>query len=137
MPLSILVPMILVGLPVVIGLVWWVNKNNEQNDLEDELARSRFLLDFPNVKIVSVIVSDNGKTAFLKLSDETEIGLVHQIGQNFLTRVVNRQTLESMEITDNTVILKLRDFTLKKVTFTETAGKAQKMIADLFPEKDN
>ena len=137
MPLSILVPMILIGLPVVIGLVWWVNKNKEQNDLEDELARSRFLLDFPNVKIVSVVISDDGKTAFLQLSETGNVGLVHQIGQNFLTRTIDRQTLESIERTDGTVVLKLRDFTLKKLIFTDASGKAHKLVTRLLPEENN
>ena len=137
MPLSILVPMILIGLPVVIGLVWWVNKNKEQKDLEDELARSRFLLDFPNVKIVSVVISDDGKTAFLQLSETGNVGLVHQIGQNFLTRTIDRQTLESIERTDGTVVLKLRDFTLKKLIFRDASGKAHKLVTRLLPEENN
>ena len=137
MPLSILVPMILIGLPVVIGLVWWVNKNKEQKDLEDELTRSRFLLDFPNVKIVSVVISDDGKTAFLQLSETGNVGLVHQIGQNFLTRTIDRQTLESIERTDGTVVLKLRDFTLKKLIFPDASGKAHKLVTRLLPEENN
>ena len=135
MPLSILVPMILIGLPVVIGLVWWVNKDNENVGLKQELARNRFLLDFPNAELGAIVICDNGKTALLELMNKAGLGMVHGLGQNFLTRELTKASIISLEEDAENLVIRLRDFTLKKLTIKDSTGKARKLIEEMLAKE--
>ncbi len=128
MPLSILVPMILVGLPVVIGLVWWVNKENSHEVMTVVGAKERFGIDFPNLDIEAVVISDDGRSALLKLFDGEGFGLVHRVGQNYLTRLLDENVLHGFETNEKGVAFNLKDFTLKRVVFEDGTGKAHKMF---------
>lgn len=128
MPLSILVPMILFGLPLVIGLVWWVNKGKQVPSLSDETAQMIFLVDYPNCVVEQVLVSDDGKNAFLKLQGRSELGLVHAVGQKFLTRVLDSQTVLGLTSSESAIHLRLQDFTLKQLSFEDENSQARAFL---------
>lgn len=116
MPLYILVPMILVGLPLVIGLVYLTTKREHQPALDETLAISRFKEDYPNCTISNVILSDDGANAFLLIEGEERIGLVAGVGKNYLTRMIGSENVRNLTDNDDQIELVLDDFTLRRLS---------------------
>ncbi|MEL7428614.1 MAG: hypothetical protein AAFN43_01320 [Pseudomonadota bacterium] len=121
MPLSVLVPMILIGLPLVIGLVWFTSRNQAGVMLDPETAISRFTEDFPNAIVQKVWISDNGADAILRLTEPTHFGLVHRVGKNHLTRLVEKQDIRDMNVGSGAVELRLWDFTFAGLRFVSAS----------------
>lgn len=117
MPLSVLVPMILIGLPLVIGLVWFTSRNQARDLLDAETAMNRFTEDFPNSVVQKVWISDNGTDAILRLSEPMRFGLVHRVGKNHLTRLVEKQDIRDMNVGSGAVEFRLWDFTFVGLRF--------------------
>ena len=59
MPLSILVPMILIALPIVLVLVYLQSKDKPPLQLNETVARSQFILEHPGFEVDDIIVSDD------------------------------------------------------------------------------
>ncbi|MEM9278637.1 MAG: hypothetical protein AAGA76_08690 [Pseudomonadota bacterium] len=116
MPLYILVPMILVGLPLVIVLVYWTTRDRKSEPLYAETAKERFLRDFPNFRIKEVMISDHGNSALVFSGQGGETGLVYEIGKNHLTRLLDEHTIIKVEETKAGIDLYVNDFTLKKIS---------------------
>ncbi|MDJ0613558.1 MAG: hypothetical protein QNJ29_07750 [Rhizobiaceae bacterium] len=129
MPLSILVPMILVGLPLVIGLVWWVNRGRSRAPLTACQAKDHFLNDFPNAVVDEILISDDGKNALLRLVDDNAIGMVHQMGQNHLTRLLDKSSVIGFETRSAGFEFRLNDFTLKSVSFENESLNARPWLS--------
>lgn len=113
MPLSILVPMILVGLPLVIGLVYWFS-GSKQSPLSEDMVSELFQRDFPHDEWDAILLDDDAKTAIL-LKNSLPVGLVTAVGQNHITRRFDGKMLRSAEPSSKGVDLVLNDFTLKRI----------------------
>ena len=120
MPLHILVPMILIGLPLVIGIVYWTGREKEKPALSQELIRTRFAEDFPAFDVREAIISDNGNSALLFPADNSEAGLLHSMGQNYLTRLLGKDFVREVKETPQGIDLYVNDFTLKRIAFPLT-----------------
>jgi hypothetical protein len=75
-------------------------------------ARARFLVDYPGEQPGEIVVSNDGKAAFIALAGG-RTGLVHAMGDRFLTRILEPRVVRSVERgSDGVLTLRLDDFTL-------------------------
>lgn len=123
--------MIMIGLPLVIGLVYWSNRNNPSQELTGVIASVRFAEDFPAFRHSEVIVADDCKTAFLVSDSGVEVGLVHQIGQNYLTRMLVHGSVKGVKDTGNGIDLYVNDFTLKKISVPVSNKAKRELIVEI------
>ena len=69
-------------------------------------------------EVDQVILCDDSENAFLLSNAQREIGLVHKMGQNYLTRVLTSENVEKFATRKTELALQLTDFTLPKVSVT-------------------
>ena len=129
MPLYILVPMILVGLPLVIGLVYLTTREEPDVSLDQNAAIARFKEDFPNCVVSKVILSEEGHHAFLFLQDDDGLGFVSGIGKNFLTRMLTSENVRDIRTTNNGLEISLREFAFRKRLIRLDNQDAKQQIA--------
>ncbi len=120
--------MILVGLPLVIGIVYWSGRNKDRPALSHEVVSSRFAEDFPAFQSREVIISDDGKSAFLIPADNGPTGLVHTIGQNQLTRILNDELVREAKDSPKGIDLYVNDFTLRHIPFPLADNDRRKRV---------
>ena len=123
MPLSILVPLILVGLPLVIGTVYWMTRDSDQKPLTKEAAQALFARDFPYLKPDQIWISNDEKSALFLSKKTGAAGLLLQMGSSFLTRVLEKDQYEATRSEDG-LNLYLHEFTLKQVQFETSEADA-------------
>ncbi|WP_352629419.1 hypothetical protein [Mesorhizobium sp. M0227] len=101
-------------------------------------AVSRFTEDFPDEIATVVRLTADAKTAFLDIG-RGRIGIVHSIGDRFLTRIVSPQNVAVLNAGDaNTVSLRLADFTWKGGRFRfASSTDAQGVLKALEPQGSN
>jgi hypothetical protein len=125
MPLELLAGMVVVGLALVIGAVHLSGLSKVARIAGPDAAIARFLVDFPDEKPGEAVVSADGKDAFIAL-DGNRVGMVHAIGDRYLTRILRAGMVRSVSASGNgEVELRLADFTLprERARFA-TAGEA-------------
>ena len=128
MPLTILVPMILVGLPLVIGLVWYMGGSENWQSLDTEKAVDRFKRDFPGFEISDVILAENRESAILLTEPGKAPGLVLRVGKNCLTRVLDHDTMRGYQETDSGLKLEFHDFTLRQTMFPVACAETRETL---------
>ncbi|MEM9329893.1 MAG: hypothetical protein AAGA53_01125 [Pseudomonadota bacterium] len=132
MPLHILVPMILIGLPLVIVLVYLTTRDRKQERLSKESAVQIFSRDFPNFIAHEVVLSDQADAAFILSDQQNEIGFVKEFGKNHLTRLLDREFLSKVEVTTSGIDLYVNDFTLNRISILmgnlESRGRIHELL---------
>jgi hypothetical protein len=114
MPLELLAGMVVVGLALVIGAVHLSGLSKAARIAGPDAAIARFLVDFPDEKPGEAVVSADGKDAFIAL-DGNRVGMVHAIGDRYLTRILRAGMVRSVSASGNgEVELRLADFTLPR-----------------------
>ncbi|WP_352628027.1 hypothetical protein [Mesorhizobium sp. M0496] len=98
-------------------------------------AMSRFAEDFPDEKVTLVRLTADARTAFLDIG-LGRIGIVHSVGDCFLTRIVTPEDVAVLNFGDvNTVSFRLADFTWKGGCFRfASAADAQGLLKALQPQ---
>jgi hypothetical protein len=127
MPLEFLAVMVVAGLALVIGAVHVSGLSRQALVSEAEQARARFLVDFPDEATGEVVVSADGKAAFIALPGG-RTGLVHAIGDRFLTRILEPGMVRAVRREgDGGLTLMLEDFTLpaERARFLNAADAAK------------
>ncbi|WP_352581547.1 hypothetical protein [Mesorhizobium sp. M0088] len=101
-------------------------------------AMSRFAEDFPEEIATVVRLTADAKTAFLDIG-RGRFGIVHSIGDCFLTRIVTSRDVAVLNAEDaNTVSFRLADFTWKGGRFRfASAVDAQGLLEALEPQHSN
>lgn len=115
MPLSILVPLIVVGIIVVILCVRTFGGVKSHEPLTQVLVKARFLEDFPNANIAAVHIDDPSQSAWLALTDENSIGILQPFGSGTLVRTISQAQIKSVDWRDNSAVLHINDFAMKTV----------------------
>jgi hypothetical protein len=112
MPLEILAVMVVAGLALVIGAVHFSGMSRPARIGDAEVARARFLVDYPGEQTGEIAVSDDGRAAFIALGGG-RTGLVHAIGARYVTRILQPQAVRAVNCDGSGgLALRLRDFTL-------------------------
>ncbi len=126
MSLPVLVAIVVVGIAAVIAAVHLSGGSAKARLSGADQALERFAAAFPDITARAVFLTEGGEAAFLLL-DNDAVGIVHGIGDKFLTRIVVNADVEGLRaLDDRTVSLRLRDFTWRGGDFrfadTEAVG---------------
>ncbi|KAB2788376.1 hypothetical protein F9K97_04615 [Brucella anthropi] len=118
MDLRLLLLMVVAGIGFWVLLIHFLGGGLKRSILpDDECVKARFHLDYPEIKIGEICYTDDRRTAFFPLRGAST-GLVHSVGDRFLTRCVTAADVLALEDKGNTeLILHMKDFTWPKARF--------------------
>ena len=134
--LPVLVVMVVVGISMAVAAVHFTGGSRTTRLADTRQALERFAVDFPDLGPGTVQLTENGDTAFIEL-DHGHIGIVHVIGDRYLTRIVTPAEIETAELDTNAVLtLRLKDFTWRGGRFVfADAAAARAIFTALDPNK--
>lgn len=130
MSLPLLAVLVVGGIAAIIAAIHF-SGGTKVARLEDvAAAQARFAVDFPAPVVQVVHLTTSGSDAFLEL-DDGRVGLVHGVGDRFLTRVLGARDVASCRISgERAILLRLVDFTYGGGRFEfETAASAARIAA--------
>lgn len=138
MSLPLLVAIVAFGIALSVAAVHFTGGSKTATLAGADQALSRFAEDFPDEVATVVRLTVDARTAFLDIG-RGRIGIVHSIGDCFLTRIVSLQDVAVLNAGDgNTVSLRLADFTWKGGRFRfASATDAQGLLKALEPQHSN
>lgn len=129
--LPVLGVMVVVGISMAVAAVHFTGGSRTTRLADARQALNRFAVDFPDLRPGAVWLTENGDTAFLELADG-RIGIVHSIGDRFLTRIVTPVEIERAKLDHNNVLtLHLKDFTWRggRFAFADVAAASAILTA--------
>jgi len=138
MSLPVLVAIVVLGIALSVAAVHFTGGSKTATLIDPDQASRRFAEDFPDEAALAIRLTADAKTAFLDLG-RGRIGIVHSIGDCFLTRIVTaaEASVSSSEET-NIILMRLKDFTWKGGRFRfANAGDAQALLNALRPHHSN
>lgn len=132
--LPVLGVMVVVGIAMAVAAVHFTGGSRTTRLADARSAVERFAVDFPDLRAGAVQLTENGDTAFIELADG-HIGIVHAVGDRFLTRIVTPAEIELAKLDGHTVLtLRLKDFTWRGGRFAfADAAAAQAIFKALDP----
>ncbi|MCA0057625.1 MULTISPECIES: type II secretion system protein [unclassified Mesorhizobium] len=135
MSLPVLVVIVVFGIALSVAAVHFTGGSRKARLADAEQARERFAEDFPDEPAAAIHLTSDGRTAFLELG-RGRLGIVHAIGDRFLTRIVTpRDVLARSDDGAGTIALRLADFTWKGGHFTfANAADAHAVLRVLQPQ---
>ena len=118
MDLRLLLLMVVAGIGFGVLLIHFLGGGLKRSILpDDESVKARFHLDYPEIEIGEICYTDDPRTAFFLLRGAST-GLVHSVGNRFLTRCVTAADVLTLEHKGDTeLILHMKDFTWPKARF--------------------
>lgn len=126
--LPVLVVMVAVGISLAVAAVHFTGGSRATRLADSRQALDRFAVDFPDLEPGAVRLTQNGDTAFIELGDE-RTGIVHTIGDRFLTRIVTPSDIELARFDgSNALTLRLKDFTWRGGHFAFADAVAARAI---------
>lgn len=134
MSLPVLVAIVALGIALSVAAVHFTGGSKTAALADPDQALSRFAEDYPDEMAAAVRLTADTKTAFLDLG-RGRIGIVHSIGDCFLTRIVTAADVSVSNSDDaNTILMRLTDFTWKGGRFRFAgASDAQALLNVLGP----
>lgn len=138
MSLPILVAIVVFGIALSVAAVHFTGGSKTATLIDAEHARGRFADDFPDELVASVRLTGDNRTAFLDLG-RGRTGIVHSVGDCFLTRMVTSGDIAALDSVDpSSISLRLADFTWKGGRFVfSDADDADAVMAALKPRAPN
>ena len=115
MPLSVLVPLVVIGLIMVIGAVHFSGGSAKQLTLNSAVVIEQILNDDPDFKVGDVFITSDGVSAIVYTADNERVGLVHCMGQNHLVRFLNAEFIRDVKMNGDKIDLYVNDATLGRV----------------------
>jgi hypothetical protein len=132
MSLPVLVAIVVLGIALSVAAVHFTGGSKTATLAGSDQALRRFAEDYPDETAATVRLTADAKTAFLDLG-RGRIGIVHSIGDCFLTRIVTpADTKVSGADEAHTILVRLTDFTWKGGRFRfASAADAQALLKAL------
>ncbi|MDX8451439.1 hypothetical protein RFM98_01580 [Mesorhizobium sp. VK9D] len=123
MSLPVLVVLVVFGIALSVAAVHFTGGTTTATLATANQALARFAEDFPDETPGAVRLTADNHAAFLELGPQ-RCGIVHSIGDCFLTRIVAPRDVLALTREGNVVSLKLNDFTWKggRFVFADEAG---------------
>lgn len=113
MSLPMLVAIVVFGIALSVLAVHLTGGSKTATLASADQARTRFAEDYPDEPAGTVRLTVDGRTAFLDLR-QGRTGIVHSVGDCFLTRIVTSGDVVALNADDaGTISLRLADFTWK------------------------
>ncbi|MET2826432.1 hypothetical protein [Mesorhizobium shangrilense] len=138
MSLPVLVAIVVFGIALSVAAVHFTGGSKTATLIGADHAMSRFADDFPDELVASVRLTQDNRTAFLDLG-RGRTGLVHSVGDCFLTRIVTSADILALNAVDaRSISVRLADFTWKGGQFVfRSADDADAVMAELKPQVSN
>ncbi|QKC83540.1 hypothetical protein [Mesorhizobium sp. NZP2077] len=138
MSLPVLVAIVVLGIALSVAAVHFTGGSKTATLANADQALSRFAEDYPDEMAAIVRLTADAKTAFLDLG-RGRVGIVHSIGDCFLTRMVTADDAKVSSANEaNTIQMRLTDFTWNGGRFRfANAGDAQALLNVLGPHDAN
>ena len=132
MSLPVLVAIVVLGIALSVAAVHFTGGSKTATLTDVDQALRRFAEDFPDEAVQAIRLTADAKTAFLDLG-RGRIGIVHSVGDCFLTRIVTADdTKVSSSDEGSTILMRLTDFTWKGGRFRfASATDAQGLLKAL------
>ncbi|CAM5610244.1 hypothetical protein MAUB1S_10355 [Mycolicibacterium aubagnense] len=126
--LPVLVVMVVVGISMAVAAVHFTGGSRVMRLVDAGQAMDRFAVDFPDLTPGTIQLTENGDTAFIDLGDG-RTGIVHVIGDRFLTRVVAPSEIEFARLgNDRILTLRFKDFTWREGRFAFTDAETASAV---------
>lgn len=116
MTLEVLAVMVVIGLPLVIGAVYLFGTNTPDISFDSDAIVGRLREDYPKIDPQMVIFDSASNGALIIQMSNEPVGLVWRMGRKYLTRLLDKETLVSYQISGPILTLKLKELTLRKVS---------------------
>jgi len=113
--LGILAAMVAIGLPLVIGAVYFFGNNSPEHEFDSKETIRRLQEDFPDFSPQLVVFDSAGKGALVVQKTGEPLGLVWRMGRKYLTRMLDSETLISYQLNEPMLNLKLREISLRNI----------------------
>jgi hypothetical protein len=121
------------GVSLIVFLVHLSGGSRKALLESDTAVASRFADDFPLLKAGQIIRTQTGNAGFLLFNDGTT-GLVHAVGDAYLTRHLTKASIKSSSCSGENLHLRLDDFTFPAADYQfATAGQALALQQRLAP----
>ncbi|MEO5756222.1 MAG: hypothetical protein ABIQ51_05115 [Mesorhizobium sp.] len=134
MSLPVLVAIVVFGIALSVAAVHFTGGSRTAKLANAEQARGRFADDFPDETVTSVLLTLDGRTAFLDLG-QARTGIVSAVGDCFLTRIVEPSDITALSVEAATISFRLADFTWKGGRFIfADASDAKVVVTALEPQ---
>ena len=129
MSLPVLVAIVAFGIALSVAAVHFTGGSKTATLSGADHAVSRFAEDFPDEVVAAARLTADARTAFLDVG-RGRFGIVHSIGDCFLTRIVTASDIVALDVDDRgAILLKLADFTWKGGRFVFADRTDAKTIA--------
>lgn len=131
MDLRLLLLMVIAGIGFGVLAIHLLGGGTKRSILADaETVKERFHLDYPEIEIGEICFTEDRGTAFFPLKG-LGAGLVHSVGDRFLTRcLAGSDVLALVEKGNTELILHMKDFTWPKVKLVFTDATDRKKVKD-------
>ena len=128
---------LLVGFGVAL-IVWLVHLSGGSRKAvlaDAQTAIARFAEDFPTLAPTNAVLTKSGDAAFLALPDG-KTGLVHALGDGFLTRILEPAVMAGVKADANRLSLRIADFTFPGAAYEMADSATARTIAgQLSPDR--
>ncbi len=135
MPLEILVVLVVLGVGGVVVATWWLGWAKAARLTDGAGAARQFNLDYPELRVASVAMSEDQSAALLKLETADVVGLVFAFGDKFVTRRLTPALLRTINIEQNDTVvrvsLRLADITAPEIDLVYTPGNYAQSVEAL------
>ena len=129
MSLPVLVAIVAFGIVLSVVVVHFTGGSKTATLTDVDQALRRFAEDFPDEAVQAIRLTADAKTAFLDLG-RGRIGIVHSVGDCFLTRIVTPHDVLALDVDEaGAIALRLADFTWKGGRFAFADRADAKAVA--------
>lgn len=136
MSLPVLVALVAVGITLTVLAVHWTGGSRLPVIADEAQARARFADDHPDDQVDAVHITADRADAFLLLADG-HVGIVHRVGDMFLTRIVAAADCLSPGIEGASLALAFDDFTWRGGTFVFNSEAAARQVGQALAVADS
>ena len=135
MSLPVLVALVAVGITLMVFAVHWTGGSRLAVIADEAQAQARFADDHPDDRVEAVHITADRADAFLLLADG-RVGIVHRVGDMFLTRTVSAADGLHPEVKGASLGLAFDDFTWRGGTFVFRSESEARGIAQMLSAAD-
>ncbi|MDG4898282.1 hypothetical protein P9272_32635 [Mesorhizobium sp. WSM4976] len=135
MGLPVLVVLVVLGIALSVAAVHFAGGTTTATLAGADQALARFAEDFPDEKPGAVRLTADNHAAFVDLGPQ-RCGIVHSIGDCFLTRIVTPNDILTVTREGNVVSLRLNDFTWKGGSFLFVGEADARAVAATLQNSD-
>lgn len=130
MPLEILGPLVICGIALTVLAVYFSGISKPARLASGAEAKAKFLLDYADIRIKNTILTADKSAGFFMLDQENTVGLVEAMGSEFLTRLLSKGDIASLELSEGKLNVRYNDFTHKRHSYEIKDAKDATTIHD-------